>query len=143
MKGNNYMRQLGIPKKLKEKEWTALDISAKLAKGNQAVFTKVEANQGQTCALTSDGMLWSLGQVLIWGWNFDNRVMSKVAMYYKRYPMLFTLLQVLKTDLANSVARRFAFPEELPSRTFERSSEERARLQRLCSGVGSLAAEER
>lgn len=55
VKGNNFMRQLGIQSKLKETEWTQLDISSKLSRGNDAIITKVEANEGQTCLLTSDG----------------------------------------------------------------------------------------
>lgn len=56
VKGNNFMRQLGIQNKLKESEWKDLDISEKLYRGKETRIAKVEANQGQTCILTSDGI---------------------------------------------------------------------------------------
>lgn len=95
VKGNNFLRQLGLQNKLKQIDWEPLDLSAKLGSGKDTLISKVEANQGQTCILTDEGNLGSLGQVLIWGWNFDNRAMSKIAMYYKRFPLLFTMLQVV------------------------------------------------
>ena len=57
VKGNNFMRQLGVRGKSKEQDWTPLDLSGKFLRGSATKVLKVEANQGQTCILTSDGIL--------------------------------------------------------------------------------------
>lgn len=56
VKGNNFMRQLGMQQKLKQTEWTDLDLSSKL-RNAESIIKKVEANQGQTCLLTDDGSM--------------------------------------------------------------------------------------
>ena len=142
VKGNNFFRQLGFQNKLKQIDWEPLDLSAKLLNGNNTLISKVEANQGQTCILTHEGSFGLSGQVVIWGWNFDNRAMSKVAMYYKRFPLFFTMLQVGWTKPANPTNRRHALLEEFLCRTNQRAATEPARLQRLRFRVRPLVVEE-
>lgn len=55
VKGNNFMRQLGLPNKAKELAWVPLDLSGSLVSGSRAKIVKAEANQSQTCVMTADG----------------------------------------------------------------------------------------
>lgn len=98
-KGNNFMRQLGHKDSSKELAWKQVSLANQMASEEEPKITKVLANQGQTCLMTDEGSCRSQGMVVVLGWHFDHKSMSKATMYYKRFPGLMTLAQVASDSL--------------------------------------------